>query len=362
MLHHALEHRYENTLCMSKEGNHFIDMVDSWVRIFLTHFFFFFFLHQIYTSQGDGWHDNRIVLRRVETNEVVADCTCNLQITRKNYQHRSVILQENHSKISNTGTLPTGYQGECAFVIGESAVDSSTTVSFIISNLDSLLVSENQESLSRGIANGVCTYARNSAILFVEGTWPPRALLACSVPQFVLYDNSSGTLDIEAQIRYSSSEVLSLKWDSDVNLLESYIRDELTSMYPGENFDSMILELTELTNEKSSSSSGLSTAGGIGISVTVVVILIVLVFISYFAYSRGYCSAKHPSVTRRIPSGMVELREDDKSMQAQDSKKIRATDIVPDVEDNTSSNSSMAVDGTPVAVGAAVKVQSTVAM
>ena len=231
--------------------------------------------------------------------------------------------------------------------------------SFIIRNLDSLLESENQESLSLGIADGVCTYARNSAILFVEGTWPPHALLACSLPQFVLYDND--TLDIEVQIRYSSSEVLSLKWDSDVNLLESYIRDELTSMYPGENFDSMVLELTD-ENSSSSSSSGLSTAGGIGISVTVVVILIVLVFISYFAYSRGYCSAKHPSVTRRISSGAVELSEDDKSIQAHDSKKIRATDIVPDVEDNTSSISITAVDCTPVAVGTAVKVQNTVAM
>ena len=44
IFHRAPQHRYENTLCMSEEGNHEIEMVDSWVRISLTHFFFFFSL------------------------------------------------------------------------------------------------------------------------------------------------------------------------------------------------------------------------------------------------------------------------------------------------------------------------------
>ena len=222
-------------------------------------------------------------------------------------------------------------------------------------------MSENPESVSRGIANGVCKYARNNAISFKDGIYPPLANLVCTVPQFMTSD-SSDILDIVARVQYSSSDVASFNWGTDVNLLKSYIRDELASMFPSVNFDSMVLEYTNEKSSSSSSSSGLSTAGGIGVSVSVVVILIVLVFISYFAYSRGYCSAKHPSVTRRIPSGAVELSEDDKSIQAHDSKKIRATDIVPDVEDNTSSISITAVDCTPVAVGTAVKVQNTVAM
>ena len=38
MLHqHSLEHRYETTMCMPKEGTYWIDMVDSWVRISLSH-------------------------------------------------------------------------------------------------------------------------------------------------------------------------------------------------------------------------------------------------------------------------------------------------------------------------------------
>ena len=247
-----------------------------------------------------------------------------------------------------------------------------TQVPFILRNLNSLFVSENPESVSRGIANGVCKYARNNAISFKDGIYPPLANLVCTVPQFMTSD-SSDILDIVARVQYSSSDVASFNWGTDVNLLKSYIRDELASMFPSVNFDSMVLEYTnENTNEKSSSSSGLSTAGGIGVSVSVVVILIVLVFISYFAYNRGYCSSqqKHPGVTRRMPSGMVELSEDDnKSMQVEDSKKIRATDIVPDVEDNTSSTAvdsnavdSNTVDSTPMGVGTALKVQNSAAL
>ena len=50
IFHRAPQHRYENTLCMSEEGNHEIEMVDSWVRISLTHFFFFFSLTSFSSS------------------------------------------------------------------------------------------------------------------------------------------------------------------------------------------------------------------------------------------------------------------------------------------------------------------------
>ena len=257
-------------------------------------------LEQSFSSpyQGDGWHDNSIVLKRLDTNKVVADCT-----------------------------LTDGWYGICAVSFESLDIDSSENVPFVLKNIDTSFSFQNAEIISRGIAHGVCNYARNSAMIFVDNIQDP--VLVCSLPLFRIH-LSDDVVDVSVEVRFSSTEVVSYDWEKDINLLRNYIYDELTDMFPANDLDSMILEYED--GRSSGSSSGLSKTDGIVISVFVATATIVLAIISYFTYSRGYCFSNSATRPRRLPKGMIELKDD---------AAMRAVDIV-DVDDNPFSNDKVA--------------------
>jgi len=163
---------YDTKICMPKNGAYKIHMMDSW---------------------GDGWHGNRIELTRLDTSEVVANCT-----------------------------VEFGAYSSCEFEIGETSIDSSAYVPFIVRNIQSFFASQNEAKISRAIQRGFKNYARDSAMIFVDESTQNQASFSCTTPSVVIADNNA--VDVTVLMQWSSADVRSINWGRDLDLLSANIR------------------------------------------------------------------------------------------------------------------------------------------
>ena len=196
---------------------------------------------------------------------------------------------------------------------------------------------ENQMQITHAFTSAFCNYIRITAIEFVDAITQSEASIVCILPEGIVYGNS--TIHVNMYVAWSSADVIHANWGADLLSLSTLIRTLVEEMTSGLGFHPHVFQSVYVTgientpkqsSSSSSSSSGLGTAGGIGVSVAAVVVVICVVFVSYFAYSRGYCSSK-PTRQSRTLSGMVELSDDAKAPKHQlDPQKVKAADVVPD--------------------------------
>ena len=195
---------------------------------------------------------------------------------------------------------------------------------------------DHELQLTHAFREGFCNYIRNEAMQFVDDTTQSEASIVCTVPERIVYDTALGTIYVVMHVAWTSADVSHINWGADLVSLSNTIRLGVLQLAVDYGFGGNPIQFSGVRvtgiedTPKSSSSAALGTAGGVGVSVAAVVVVICVVFVSYFAYSRGYCSSK-PTRQSRSLSGMVELSDDAKAPKHQlDPKKVKAADVVPD--------------------------------
>merc|ERR1712178_410830 len=117
------------------------------------------------------------------------------------------------------------------------------------------------------MGEGFCNYARYNAMRFRGGdSTRNQASIVCSIPT-INFVNENSTIDVVMHVSWSSEDVRSVNWATDLMLLSQHIRLMLSGVFAGyENLDANVFDNVNAAGieDTAKSSSGLSTAGGVG--------------------------------------------------------------------------------------------------